>query len=78
MVKRAVYLDAQRDEIVKRLAREGKTSQMDVIRRAITAYAEANGAKISADMRRVMEHLEKYPDSRDVVPNGGRANSARP
>jgi hypothetical protein len=65
VVKKMVYLEPAQDEIVKRLAREGKTSETEVIRRAITAYGEANAAKIATDTRRVMEHLKKYPDWND-------------
>ena len=60
-----VYLEPMHGEIVKRLAREGKTSETEVIRRAIAAYGEANAAKIAADTRRVMEHLKKYPEWND-------------
>ena len=62
MVKKMVYLESAQDEIVKRLAREEKTSETEVIRRAIAAYGGASAAKIAADTRRVMEHLKKYPE----------------
>jgi hypothetical protein len=65
MVKKMVYLDAEQDRIVKRLAREGKTSETEVIRRAIAAYGNTNSAKIAADTRRVMEHLKEYPEWND-------------
>jgi len=65
MVKKMVYLEPAQDEIVKRLAREGKTSETEVIRRAIAAYGGANAAKIAADTHRVMEHLKKYPEWND-------------
>ncbi len=60
-----VYLEPAQDEIVKRLAREGKTSETEVIRRAIVAYGEASAAKIAADTRPVMEHLKKHPEWND-------------
>lgn len=62
MVKKIIFLEAEQDEIIKRLARAGETSETEVIRRAITAYADANATKIAADTRRVMEHLKKYPE----------------
>jgi len=65
MVKKMVYLEPGQDEIVKRLAREGNTSETEVIRRAIAAYGDANSAKIAADTRRVMEHLKKHPEWSD-------------
>lgn len=60
-----VYLAPEHDEIVKRLARERKTSETEVIRRAIAAYGETNTAKVVADTRRVMEHLKKHPEWND-------------
>ncbi len=65
MIKKMVYLEPAQDEIVKRCAREGKTSETEVIRRAIAAYGEANAARIAADTLRVMEHLKKYPEWND-------------
>jgi predicted transcriptional regulator len=65
MVKRTIYLEPAQSDIVKRLAREGKTSEAEVIRRAITAYVDAKSAEVAADQRRVMEHLKKYPDWND-------------
>jgi hypothetical protein len=62
MVKKMVYLEEDQDRIVKRLAREGKTSETEVIRRAITAYGDSSAARIASDTRRVMEHLKKYPE----------------
>ena len=65
VVKKMVYLKPVQDEIVKRLAREGKTSETEVIRRAIVAYGDASAATIASDTRRVMEHLKKYPEWND-------------
>ncbi|MGA7745634.1 MAG: CopG family transcriptional regulator [Candidatus Aquilonibacter sp.] len=65
MVKKMVYLEEEQDRIVKRLAREGKTSETEVIRRAITAYGDASAAQIASDTRRVMEHLKKHPEWND-------------
>uniref|UniRef100_E6Q1S6 Ribbon-helix-helix protein CopG domain-containing protein n=1 Tax=mine drainage metagenome TaxID=410659 RepID=E6Q1S6_9ZZZZ len=65
MVKKMLYLEPEQDEIVKRLAREGKTSETEVIRRAIAAYGDANAAKIAADTHRVMERLREYPQWND-------------
>lgn len=65
VVKKMVYLEEEQDRIVKRLARESKTSETEVIRRAITAYGDSNAARIAADTRRVMEHVKKYPEWND-------------
>jgi hypothetical protein len=65
MVKKMVYLDKEQDDIVKRLAREGKTSETEVIRRAIAAYGDASAAMIAAETRRVMEHLNEHPEWND-------------
>jgi len=65
MVKKMVYLEEEQDRIVKRLAREGKTSETEVIRRAITAYGDSNAARIASDTQRVMQHLKKHPEWND-------------
>jgi len=62
MVKKMVYLDEAQDRIVKRLARKGKTSETEVIRRAIAAYGRAEAAQLTTDTRRVMEHLKAHPE----------------
>ena len=59
------YLEPEQDEMVKRLAREWKTSEKDVIRRAIMAYGGLNAAKIPADTHRDMKHFKEYPDWND-------------
>ena len=56
-----IYLEPAQNEIVKRLAREAKTSETEVIRRAISAYGGAREAQVAADTRRIMDHLKKYP-----------------
>ena len=61
MVKKMVYLEPAQDAIVKRLAREGKTSETEIIRRAITAYADADAAKIVEETNRVTEHVRRFP-----------------
>jgi hypothetical protein len=65
MVKKMVYLEEEQDRIVKRLARENKTSETEVIRRAITAYGDSSAAQIASDTQRVMEHLKEYPEWND-------------
>ena len=64
-VKKMIYLDPSQNEIVKRLAREAKSSEAEVIRRAIVSYAGASTARMLADTRRVTEHLKKYPEWND-------------
>ena len=56
-VKKLVYLDAKQDERVKQLARKAKTSETEVIRRAIDAYEQDEAAQVTADTHRVMKHL---------------------
>jgi predicted transcriptional regulator len=57
-----VCLEAEQDRVVKRLAREMKTSESEVIRRAITAYGDADAAKLVADKRRLREYVETHPE----------------
>ncbi|MGH7736362.1 MAG: CopG family transcriptional regulator [Candidatus Tyrphobacter sp.] len=61
MIKKMVYLDSDQDRIVKRLARKGKTSETEVIRRAIDAYGRADAAKVASDTRRVVEYVKAHP-----------------
>ena len=65
MIKKMVYLEEEQDRIVKRLAREAKTSETEVIRRAIEAYDRTEAAQMAADTRRVMEHIAGYPEWND-------------
>ena len=60
-VKKLVYLDIEQDRRVKELARRAKTSETEVIRRAIDAYGRAESAKAVADKRRVMQYIEAHP-----------------
>jgi len=62
MVKKMVYLEAEQERIVKRLARETKTSETEVIRRAITAYGNVDDAKLAADKRRIHDYVEAHPE----------------
>jgi hypothetical protein len=59
-VKKLVYLDAQQDKRVKQLARKAKTSETEVIRRAIDAYARDEAAEVVADTLRVMRHIQEH------------------
>jgi predicted transcriptional regulator len=60
-VKKLVYLDAEQDKRVKQLARKAKTSETEVIRRAIDAYGRDEAAQIARDKRRVMEYVKAHP-----------------
>lgn len=62
MVKKMVYLAAEQELIIKRLAREAKTSETEVIRRAITAYGQAEAAQVATDTRRVMAYVKMHPE----------------
>lgn len=62
MVKKMVYLEVEQDRIVKRLARKGKTSETEVIRRAIDAYGHAEATQVAADTRRVMDYVKAHPE----------------
>ena len=61
MVKKMVYLEPEQDRIVKRLAGEAKTSETEVIRRAITAYGNADAAQLAVDKRRIREYVKAHP-----------------
>jgi hypothetical protein len=60
VVKKLVYLDVQQERRVKQLAREAKTSETEIIRRAIDAYQSAEVAEMAAGTQRVMKHLEEH------------------
>lgn len=62
MIKKMVYLDEEQARIVKRLARKEKTSETEVIRRAIEAFGRADAADVLADTRRVMAHFKAHPE----------------
>ena len=68
MVKKMVYLDEEQDQIVKRLARAGKTSETEVIRRAIEAYGHTDAAQVATDTRRVMEYVKTHPEGWEDEP----------
>lgn len=57
-----VYLDAEQDAVVKRLARKGNTSETEVIRRAIEAYGRADAAQLLTDTKRVAQYVRAHPD----------------
>jgi|GEM_PF-4691432 predicted transcriptional regulator len=59
MVKKLIYLDAQQEKRVKQLARKAKTSDSEVIRRAIDAYGRDEAAEVAADTQRVMMHIHE-------------------
>ncbi len=59
-VKKLVYLDVQQDKRVKQLARKAKTSETEVIRRAIDAYGRGEAAEVAADTKRVMKHIQEH------------------
>jgi predicted transcriptional regulator len=59
-VKKLVYLDDRQDKRVKQLAREAKTSETEVIRRAIDAYGRGEAAEVAADTLRVMKHIQDH------------------
>jgi hypothetical protein len=62
VVRKMVYLEAEQDRVVKLLAREMKTSETEVVRRAITAYRDADAGKLAADKRRLREDVEAHPE----------------
>lgn len=59
-VKKLVYLDVQQGKRVKQLARKAKTSETEVIRRAIDAYGRGEAAEVAADTQRVMKHIREH------------------
>lgn len=61
-VKKLVYLDVEQDKRVKLLARKAKTSETEVIRRAIDAYERDEAAQVAADKRRVMKYVSAHHD----------------
>ena len=60
-VKKLVYLDVEQDKRVKQLARKAKTSETEVIRRAIDAYQRNEAEQMAADKQRVMQYVEAHP-----------------
>ncbi len=62
MVKKMVYIDEEQDRIVKRLARKAKTSETEIIRRAIDAYGHAEVAEVATDTRRITEYVKAHPE----------------
>jgi predicted transcriptional regulator len=61
-VKKLIYLDVEQDRRVKYLARKAKTSETEVIRRAIDAYGREEAAQVAADTQRVMEYIQARPE----------------
>lgn len=59
-VKKLVYMDAQQDNLVKQMARKAKTSETEIIRRAICAYGRGEAAEMAADTKRVMKHIQDH------------------
>jgi hypothetical protein len=62
MVKKMVYLDAEQDQHVKQLARAAKTSETEVIRRAVEAYWEREAAQIKVDTQRIADYVRAHPE----------------
>ena len=62
MVKKMIYLDEEQDRVVKRLAREAKTSETEVIRRAITAYGKSDAFQLASDKLRIREYVKQHPE----------------
>jgi hypothetical protein len=62
VVKKMIYLDAEQDKRLKQLARKAKTSETEVIRRAIDAYGRAEAEQVAADQRRVMQYVKDHPE----------------
>ena len=60
-VKKLIYLDAGQERKLKQLARKAKTSETEVIRRAIDAYGRDETAQIERDKRRVKEYVRAHP-----------------
>ena len=61
-MKKFVYLDAEQDKRVKELARKAKTSETEIICRAIDAYGRDDAPGIAAATRRVMEFIKAHPE----------------
>jgi hypothetical protein len=57
-----VYLDLEQNQTVKRLAREAKTSETEVIRRAIMAYGDDCATQMEADKARVRKYNKAHPE----------------
>ena len=60
-IKKLIYLEPDQHKRVKELARQAKTSETEVIRRAIDAYANDDRPEAARDKRRVMEYVHAHP-----------------
>lgn len=58
MVKKVVYLEEAQDQRVKQLARAAKTSDAEMIRRAVDAYFDAT---VRQDVDRVSAFIKSCP-----------------
>lgn len=67
-VKKLIYLDPDQDRRVKQLARQAKTSETEVIRRAIDAYGRDVTVQLEADKVRVAAYIKAHPEGWDDEP----------
>jgi hypothetical protein len=62
MVKKLVYLEEAQDRRVKQLARAAKTSDTEIIRRAVDAYFDREISRVRHDTERVAAFIKSHPD----------------
>ena len=67
--KKMVYLGAEQERQIKQLARAARTSDTEIIRRAVAAYWANETAQIAADTTRVMEYVRRHPGGWDDEPS---------
>ncbi len=62
MVRKQIYLARRQNQVVKRLARQRKISEFEVIRQAIDQAAES-GVPVSRDTRKVFNEMASFARS---------------
>lgn len=62
MVKKLVYLEEVQDQRVKQLARAAKTSETEIIRRAVDAYFDREQSRIRQHLERVAAFIKSHPE----------------
>ncbi len=62
LVKKLVYLEPSQELRLKQLARAAKTSETEIIRRAVEAYWASETSRVRADAKRVSAFIHDHPE----------------